>query len=325
MEDERNIGNLSYEDFNKAYKSDLLNDPSLSYVVRQILENDCIQLERSHYWVSDADNAFKYLDEYLKYNIPDLESYELKNKFYLNGKKYNSGEEYKGTYQYFYWNEPEIKVCSFESVYGNTPYNMYTDGYPGEFHYVLKEPMKCGDILNNDVGILSIHVNPCAEDDDTMIIEKDYAKDGLFIEEDYKTGWRYKAGSIRAKIYDFKTALGRGEKDPFEGIKAEDVVIAPVPMERKRYGLMDSKKPWFIGEDDLLFTVSVVQSRKDRDNPHKFTVEYWDSNDYVGVPFGLHNEEIEGESIYDAYYKFMVKKGFFRDKANEYEDNGKRF
>lgn len=324
MEDKRNIGNLSYDEFNSEYKKDLLNDSSISYLVRQMISNDCFQLEHNFYWVKSATDVFRYLDEYFNYNIPDTDFYELKSKFYLNGEKYNTSDDFKGTYSYYYYNTPQIKVCSFESVYGNTPYNMYTDGFPGEFHYVLKEPVKCKDLVDNDIGVLSIHANPCSGTyRETLKIEKDYSRDGLFIEEDYTMGPRENV--ITAKVYDLKAALERERINPFDGSKAEDTVIAPLSMGRKREGLIDSKKPWFLRDDDLLFQITVRKPLKEASDSHKFKIDYRIANDPEQVPFGVHTEEIEGESIYSAYYKYMVEKGFFKENPLEYEDNGKRF
>ena len=305
MEKDENVRDLGFDKFKDAYKEKLLNNPDLSFVVRQIVENDAFDISHRYYWVKNAVKAFTYLDEYLKYNVPDLETFELSSVFYLDGEKYNEGERFLNTLSYYYFNTPCIKVCRFESFLERNPYQLYTDGYPGDLHYLLKKPITVQEAVDSNIGVLSFNANPAGGRGDDLVIEKDMILDGLFIEEDYKAGWTGQV--VNVTIHDLRGALERKEASWVDGDKAENHVIAPLPMKRKKYGTLDSKRPWVLEEKDIIAGLTVYN---DYDIPNVYNIYYRDKN-------GTHEEKVPGTSVYSVYYDFMVKKGYFKDELEK--------
>lgn len=308
--EEKNRINLSEDDFKKAYKESLLANEDLSYVVRQLIENDCIDLRESptYFRVEDAVRAFDFLDEFLKYNVEDLESYELTSNIYLDATQYYVKGEPRNTY--LYCSHPIIQICQFASCFGKSKYNMYTDGYPGELHYLLKNGIRVEDAVKTE-GVLSILVKPTGINGiSTLQIEKDYVNNGLFIEETYNDS--FSCPSIDFMIYDLNKALARGEKHPFTGIEAKDIEIMPFPYKRDKNGVMGGRKPWFLTQRDIA-ACGVIMYDVDKNEYH---LHYRENGN-------THDGKLTGESLYSVYYNFMEENKYFSPNQRKYERNRK--
>ncbi len=306
-----NKSNLKLFEYWKVCKEELLKREDFSNLVREIIENDCINLNEvsGYYWLTDGILFFESLDKYLKCNVEDLETYEFSTKIFLDGEKYDKDKN--PTNAYYYYNHPVIPISYFNSYIYN-PYNVFTDGYPGDLHFVLKKSVRVIDALNDDIGTICIHVKPSEFDGERgFVIEKESIKNGMFIEERYQEN-SY-SGSVSFHVYDLKKALDRKAIDPFKGVPAEDTLINPFPAKRDRDGIMGARKPWFIGRNDLVFSGLVHKIRDSKENK-QFGVEYYEGN----VRF---NENLIGDSLYSAYLDFMIEKGYLDKSQKEMNKN----
>lgn len=309
--DTRNKSDLTRDEYIEAYKKELCDDENISYFIKELINNDCIDFNVGYYWVEDVVKTFNYLDDYLKHNIDNLESYEFASQLYLDARKYSPGN-YPENANYYH-NHSVIKVCTFNSYFIENPYHIYTDGYPGEIHYVLKDSIRVEDAVNNDIGILCIHAKPNGEKaDGTLKIEKDSIENGLFIEETYREDWF--SGVIYATVYDIKKAIDRKYINPFDGTKVEGALFNPYPIKREKEGIIGARKPWFVGKDDCIFSVTAYYHKTNNFKPGEYMVEYYDD-------LGRHNETIYGDSLYSAYYNFMIEKGCFKDNSEKINEN----
>ena len=291
MEDNRNRENYNPKKFKEVYKEELLNNHDLSYAVREMIEKDCVDLSDSFYWIREVVNRFKTIDEYLRYNVDNLGTYEYNNTIYLSKRKYNSNQ--KGI----------IKVSTFNSLLSDCKYNLYVDDIPGDIHLQLKEPITIKEAVDSNIGVLSLDINSCDKDGNFEAI-KGYIEGHTFIDEIYMED------KILTTVYDLRAKL-KSDVELLGGTTFRDYVMNPYPIP-KDTGV--TKKPYFIEREDLLCSINVYKS------DGKYIIELYDM-------FGRKTSDfIEGTSLYDAYSKFMTRKGFFnRDTMNTEYDLGNSY
>ena len=273
-----------------SYKKETLNNVDLSNVVREMILNDCVSAT-GYYNVKDAIRMVGCLDEYLKHNIANLDSYEFGNHIFLGT---NLGEN-----SFFYDGHRRMtKLSIFNSLDSNNPFNLYTDGYPGAIHYKLKKPATYKELAESNLGVVSLDIIPYNILQGYFSANKCYMKNGLYCEETYVNGKfsTYKSDrEICAYVYDLNAAINRNA--------CNSRLECPVyPYSNETQNDLD---PWLIRYENPIFSVNVLVKPKAK---VRFIAHYKDET-------GRHIEEITGETIYSAYYDFMMKKGFFDDKS----------
>jgi len=262
------------------YAKELLENGNLSNVVTEILLNECVSARR-HFWVEDAIDMFLWIDKYLKHNVVNLGSYEFGSPIFIDG----TANKVEGSY--YDEQRPIIRLCPFNSLLSNSLFNLYTYGNPGEIHYQLTKPLSYNELAESNLGVVSLDIFPFGNSDD-LSANKCYIKNGLYCQERCNLSpARAKRESVEAGVYDLSGAINRNA-----GSRFLEEPVYPYPNARQ-------KTPWFIEHADRIFSIKVYIGKDDR-----FMAEYYDND-------GYHYEEIPGETLYGAYYDFMMKKGFF--------------
>ena len=292
MEDNRSLNDLTYDEFKQAYTYDLLNKYELSNVGRELLINNCIDLSHIFYYVRDAIKVYLALDEYLRLNIDNLGGYEYNSTFYLNSNNVAL----------------PIKVSTFNSLSINNKYNFYVDGYQGVVHLQLNKNISLRKAIDDNLDVLSIDINPYNEKIDRLEGVKYYLNNYLYMEESYLLGAQQT--TVTTTIWDLRNKAKEFANDRENESNFDEYYIDTRPFDDRQN---NSKKPWFVAKKDEVFTVNA----------------YIDKNgEYIYELYDLYGRKdtgkLEGESFYEAYYNFMLEKGFFKRDSRETEYNWRR-
>jgi len=174
-------------------------------------------------------------------------------------------------------------IYQYESSDELVPYTLFVSGQPGEIHYVFKDNIDLDFCVDHNIGVLSFGMKT----GNNLTFRKNYVNEKGFFIEDYIPG-KY----VFTEVHDINllSAFHNGTN-----------VVKP----QSAFQSQDFFTTRFLS---LLIFVS-------QKGPNLYEV---DIRDCDGRP--IQTVEYKGDSLYSAYYHFMVDMGYF----NSTEDAKKR-
>ena len=298
MED-LNRSEVSKEEFILAYKEYASKSEKLSFLVKKLVRDRIIRLEDC-YWLKTAIMNINNIDEFLKYNMENLHTFDVVYSGYVN--KFTEKEESNNIYESF------TPVTIIKSHMKNNPYvliikpNEYDNS---EITYRLKDYITLQDANDYNQGVIMMKIKTINPNDyDGIEVQKLSIENGILCHEDYKSS--PSGNIINTTLYDLNYILSRLSKVGSRySFYTRDYMITP------DIKFLDNLPKFITKEDNI---INYIVAYENIDNPGVYNVEYrGEVNDRVERI----NETMEGESFYDAYNNFMINKGFFKDNKEK--------
>lgn len=281
--------NITTEDFIKEYR-DFAHTGGFSQLVKDFVNNPYIRYDNC-WWLSNVTSNIKDLDRYLKLNIPDLDSYGFTTDgFIIQNNKYVPVSFYTS--------------MNFSEMDNYELYTFFTKGRDDEstnatINCVLKDSLNIGisigEANEHNVGLVAMNIIPVINSrDNAMDATKIYISDGKLCRENYYAD-RDRHGVV-ATVYSLDYILTRPTpvyRFESESYYAGNLLITP-----------STDLPSFITDKNNI--IDVIKVYEDKKEPGVIKVSHEVNNQACSHP-------IEGESLYDAYYKFMIEQGYFKE------------
>ena len=187
----------------------------------------------------------------------------------------------------------KIPVYTFQDKDESNPYVLYVVGKPGELQYRLKRNMTLKESIEKNIGVMSFGMKT----GESLHFIKNYfnevqEEDGIhhyFFREEYIPGKH-----LITDVFDADWMVD------WNGIKNNRLSFSA-----------------FDFPDFCSYSFRVCRIYAHTLRPNKYNIEICDCDER---PTGPENDCIvDGSSLYTAYYKFMVERGYFADKNIEDE------
>jgi hypothetical protein len=293
MEEDIKISDVEEEEFIKMYR-DFAEENGCCQLVKDFTKNPSIPFNKC-YWLSSATDNIKSLDEFLKLNIPDIDFYNYKSStFTLRTDKEIEHDCNGNIYDEF------IPISYYTSLWESMPYIFYSEGTLentrlSNIKCVLKKNMTLKQANEEDIGVIMLNINPADIGDlDQLKIEKIAVYNGKLFHEKYIVRPGTNQRSVHTYVYDLNYILSR--KTSVNGRDAyytSNYIFVPGNKEEIRLPQFIDKK------ENILDHVTVVE-------------EYQKPGVYKLYGYGDRSTTIiDGDSLYDAYYKYMMEQGYY--------------
>lgn len=255
-------------------------DMDVSNLTRILVEKRAIELEP--YYVGNIqhpEEAIQSLDEFFRYNIKDCDSYYHSVTIPFNVGRYGTDNQKSSI----------ININHFGSA-SEKSYILYTEGGkndPTIVRYFLKKPISLHFVKDHLFdGIISLRVLTIGGKESNLLTSKEYVGNGMYCRETYQSSENSASRIIKTRVYNIDDLLGK------ETSATGELMLDPKPID---------KDPWFLTYN---FIDIVVEGTEEG----RYIIKY------NGKPI-----EISGNSIYSAYYDFMVKIGIFEQPPIGYK------
>ena len=293
MEEDIKISDENEEECIKRFQ-DFAEENGCCQLVKDFTKNSNIAFNQC-YWLSRAIDNIKSLDEFLKFNIPDIDYYNYKSStFTLRTDKEEERDWNGNRYDEF------IPISYYGSLWESMPYMFYSEGIPESINRsmikcVLKNKVTLKQANDEDIGVIMLVINPVTGDDyDKLKIGKIAVYNGKLFHEQYAVGPGYNQRSVKTYVYDLNYILSRrtsvNGRDPYY---TSNYVFEPDNKEEIRLPQFIDKK------ENVLDHVTVVENNQ---KPGVYKLYGYGDRD---------SKVIEGDSLYDAYYKYMMEQGYY--------------
>ena len=189
------------------------------------------------------------------------------------------------------FNKITVPAYFVESIDTENPYILWIIGNMGEINYTLKNAINMKEAILNNQGIISFSIRI----GNSIIFKKKYANDEVLCKEEYVPD-----EIIRVDIFDSNQIINTTTDKVFENCKLE-------PQSSFKFS-----RYW---EEILLLRRIFV--RKIESNKYEVYTTDCDSRPES-------KEIIEGESLYSAYYDYMIQNGYFKLPYQKVKTKSKR-
>ncbi len=180
-------------------------------------------------------------------------------------------------------NHHPVRSHVFGRITEDSTYILYAAGFPGEMHVSLKKSLELREAFQKNQGIISIRVFPPFEGRDKLVFNKNFVGNGICCREIFEVGNDSKSRVINTNFYDVNSIIN--------GIDTSRCIMKMMAWE------------------------SAIE-------PGNYSIICM--NEGIGIyPTGSHYEVIEGDSLYSAYYNFMVRNGYFDEISQKRKRNSK--
>ena len=291
-----NHGNASTEELIEAYKEYANKNEVLLPLLKELINNRTLNFEYC-YWLKTAIMDINNLDEYLKYNIENLDTFDVMYSGYA--KKMIEKPEDR------YVNDSFLPITIIKSSMRDNPYviTIKPNEYGiSEITYMLKDYITLKDANDNNQGVIMMNIKTVNPNDyDGIEVDKISIENGVLYHENYKASPNGKV--IRTSVYDLTYILTRHSKvGSLYSFFTKDFMINP------DIDFIDNI-PSFIRKEDNRIDYIIVYEKHDVLGEYK--VNYTNDNDRRV------ETAIEGETLYDAYTRYMIERGFFKDNKEK--------
>ena len=293
-----NNKDLTEEEIKEKYEEYARNNDELLPIVKEFVLDPYIKFERSGNLDKIID-TINGIDDFLKHNIPNIDTYGLTTRgFALQTNKDFEGKCYGNR------DEDYVPISYYTSLDDFEPYVIYSEGTIKNTRFahikcVLKDSIKLKEANDDNTGVIMFEINPVEDDRWGLEINKLHINNGKLFREKFIIS--FCSRRVETKVYNLDYILLRpssiNECDPYY---SRDFIITP-----NTENILHLPK--FIRSMENIMDSIVIKEEPTK--PGEYMVVEDKRNIYRWGTC------LEGDSLYDAYYKEMVARGYFQENS----------